>query len=142
MIGPMSLLRTITATHFLSTADKGLPGLGTRRRVPAVESSAHTPLSVLLPAGCRTCASLLAASRSSAPGHVGLGPPRATFDVRLDSIVTKSPLLPSNSTICPRNGPKMGENGSECAQDLANTPKTKNRSYLGLRGSKPNSEGT
>ena len=34
----------------------------------------------------------------------------ATLHVRLDFPVTKSPLLPSNSTICPRNGPKMARN--------------------------------
>ena len=31
----------------------------------------------------------------------------ATLDVLLDCPVTKSSLLPSNSTICLRNGPKM-----------------------------------
>ena len=35
----------------------------------------------------------------------------ATLHVRLDCPVTKSSLLPSNSTICPRNGPKMAKNG-------------------------------
>ena len=30
----------------------------------------------------------------------------ATLHVRLDFPVTKGPLVPSNSTICPRNGPK------------------------------------
>ena len=29
-----------------------------------------------------------------------------TFHVRLDFLVSKSPLRPSNSTICPGNGPK------------------------------------
>ena len=33
-MGPMSLLRTTAATHRLSSADRRLPGLGTRRRVP------------------------------------------------------------------------------------------------------------
>ena len=62
--------------------------------------------------------------------------------VRLDCPVTKSPLLLSNSTICPRNGPKMTKNGPNCVQCVSNTSKTKHRPYLGLRGSKPNSEGT
>ena len=35
----------------------------------------------------------------------------ATLHVRLDCPMTKSPLLPSNSTICLRNGPKMAKNG-------------------------------
>ena len=66
----------------------------------------------------------------------------ATFHVRLDCPVTKSPFLPSNSTICPRNGPKMAKNGPECAQFASNNPKTKNGPYLGLRGSNLNSDGT
>ena len=63
----------------------------------------------------------------------------ATRQVRLDLPVTKSPLLPSISTICPRNGPK---NGSKCAQFVSNSPKSKNGLYLWLRGSNPKSEGT
>ena len=34
-----------------------------------------------------------------------------TLHVRLDCRVTKSPLLPSTSTICPRNGPKLTYHG-------------------------------
>ena len=34
-----------------------------------------------------------------------------TLHVRLDCPVTKSPFLPTSSTICPRNGPKMAKNG-------------------------------
>ena len=34
-----------------------------------------------------------------------------TLRVCLDCPVTKSPFLPSSSTICPRNGPKMAKNG-------------------------------
>ena len=34
-----------------------------------------------------------------------------TLHVRLDCPVTKSPFLPSSSTICPTNGPKMAKNG-------------------------------
>ena len=49
---------------------------------------------------------------------------------------------PSNSAICPRNSRKMAKNGPNWAQHLSQRPKTKNGPYLGLRGSKPNSEGT
>ena len=38
----------------------------------------------------------------------------------------------------PNNGPKW----PECALFVSNCPKTKNKPYLGLRGSKLNSEGT
>ena len=69
MIGPMSLLTTIAATRCLSTVDKRLPGLSTRRRVPTVDSSACMPQSVLLPPGRRTCAALATVSRGSAPGR-------------------------------------------------------------------------
>ena len=54
--------------------------------------------------------------------------------MRLDFLVTKGPLVPSNSTICPRNGPKRRQK----AQKLRNVhqhPETKNGPYLGLRGS-------
>ena len=74
MINAMSLLRTITATHGLSIVDRRLPGLGTRRRVPTVDSNAHTPQSVLMPARCCTCAALLTVSMSSACGHTDLCP--------------------------------------------------------------------
>ena len=36
----------------------------------------------------------------------------------------------------------MAENGPDCAQFVSNSLKTENGSYLGLRGSNPNSEGT
>ena len=48
-----------------------------------------------------------------------------TPHVRLDVLLTKSLFLPSDSTICPRNGPKMAKNGLKCAL-VANSPKTKN----------------
>ena len=54
--------------------------------------------------------------------------------------MTKSPLLPSNSTIRPGNGPKKATNGPDCMQFVSNCPK--NGPYLGLRGSNQNSEGT
>ena len=38
--------------------------------------------------------------------------------------------------------PKNGQKWRECALFVSNTSKTKNRSHLGLCGSKPNSEGT
>ena len=65
----------------------------------------------------------------------------ATTYVRLDFTVSKSPLVPFNSTICPRNGPKRRQN----PQNLRNVhqhPETKHGPYLGLRGSKSDSEGT
>ena len=65
-----------------------------------------------------------------------------TLHVRLDCPVTKSPFLPFRSTICPRNSPKNGQKWPKCALFVLNRPETKNGAYLGLRGSKPNSEGT
>ena len=62
--------------------------------------------------------------------------------MHLEFFVTKSPLLPSNSMICLRNGPKMAKNGPDCAQFVSNNPKTKNGPYLGLHGSNPKSKGT
>ena len=64
-----------------------------------------------------------------------------TPHVRLDFTVTKSPLVPFHCTICPRNGPKRRKK----PQNLRNVhqhPKTKHGPYLGLRGSKSDSEGT
>ena len=61
--------------------------------------------------------------------------------MRPDLLVTKGPLVPSNTKIRPRNGPKSAKK----PQKLCNVhqhPETKNGPYLGLRGSKPNSEGT
>ena len=37
-----------------------------------------------------------------------------TLHVRLDCRANKSPILPSSSTICPKNGPKMAKNGQMC----------------------------
>ena len=41
----------------------------------------------------------------------------ATLHVRLDFLVTKGPLVPSNSTTCPRNGPKRRQapKSAQCA---------------------------
>ena len=47
-----------------------------------------------------------------------------TLHVRLDCPVTKSPFLPSNSTICPRNGPKMAKNGLNVRYLCPTRPKT------------------
>ena len=66
----------------------------------------------------------------------------ATLHVRLDCPVAKSPLLPSNSTICPRNGPKMAKNGPKCALFVSNRPKTKNGLYIGLCGRPRQAKGT
>ena len=81
-MAPMSLLRTTVATHRLSSADRRLPGLGTLRRVPTADMRAHTPQSLVLPAGCCTCAARASASRRSAPGHFALWPLGAMRIVR------------------------------------------------------------
>ena len=66
----------------------------------------------------------------------------ATLHMCLDLPMTKSPLLLSDSRICPRNTPKMAKNGPHCAHFVSTSPKTENEPYLGLRGSNPTSEGT
>ena len=50
----------------------------------------------------------------------------ATLHVRLDFTVTKSSLLPRNSTICPRNGPKRRQKAPKSAQ-CAPTPRNQER---------------
>ena len=50
----------------------------------------------------------------------------ATLHVRLDFTVSKSPLVPFNSTICPRNGPKRRKKTSKSAQ-CAPTPRNQAR---------------
>ena len=55
----------------------------------------------------------------------------ATLHVCLDCPVTKNPFLPSNSTICPRNSPKMAKNGPECAKFVSTSPKTEKGRILG-----------
>ena len=60
-----------------------------------------------------------------------------TLHVRLDFPVSMSSLRPSNSMICPGNGPKKAPRSSKCRQ-----PQTKNRPYLWLHGSKCDFEGT
>ena len=65
----------------------------------------------------------------------------ATLHVRLDFTVSKSPLVPFNSTICPRNGPKRRQKAPKL-RNVHRHPETKHGLYLGLRGSKSDSEGT
>ena len=50
----------------------------------------------------------------------------ATLHVRLDFTVSKSPLVPFNSTICPRNGPKRCQKAPKTAQ-YAPTPRNQAR---------------
>ena len=50
----------------------------------------------------------------------------ATLHVRLDFTVSKSPLVPFNSTICPRNGPKRRQKAPKSAQ-CAPTPRNQAR---------------
>ena len=65
----------------------------------------------------------------------------ATLHVRLDFTVSKSPLVPFN----PRYVPETAQEGAKKPQNLRNVhrhPETKHGPYLGLRGSKSDSEGT
>ena len=64
----------------------------------------------------------------------------ATLHVRLDFIVSKSRLVPFNSTICPRNGPKRRQKDTKSAQ-CAPTPRNQARAVswatwlkIGFRG--------
>ena len=66
----------------------------------------------------------------------------STLHVQLDFTVSKSSLLPFNSTICPRNGPKMRQNAHKNLRNVHQPPETKHGPYLGLCGSKSDSEGT
>ena len=54
-----------------------------------------------------------------------------TLHVRLDCPVTKSPFLPSSSTICPRNGPKMAKNGLNVRCLCQRGPKPRTGRILG-----------
>ena len=53
----------------------------------------------------------------------------ATLHVRLDFAVSKSPLAPFNSTICPRNGPKRRQKAPKTAQ-CAPTPRNQARGRI------------
>ena len=55
----------------------------------------------------------------------------ATLHMRLDFTVSKSPLVPFNSTICPRNGPKMAKNGLTVRYLCTKHPKPRRRRILG-----------
>ena len=55
----------------------------------------------------------------------------AAFHMRLDCPLTKSPLLPSKSTICPRNGPKMAKNGLNVRCLCQTSPKPRTGRILG-----------
>ena len=61
--------------------------------------------------------------------------------VRLDFLVSTSHLRPSDSTICPGNGPKRPPQAPNFVQIGWRQPQTKNWPYLWLHGSKRNSEG-
>ena len=47
-----------------------------------------------------------------------------TLHVRLDCLVTNCPQFPSNSKIFPRNGPKLANDGPNCAHFVSTNPKT------------------
>ena len=65
----------------------------------------------------------------------------ASLHMHLDFPVLKAPLGPSNSTICPRT-PKRPPKAPEFVHIGRQQPQTKNRLYLGLRGSKCDFERT
>ena len=65
----------------------------------------------------------------------------ATHHVRLDFTVSESPVVPFNSGICPRNGPKRIPKPQK-RRNMHQPPETKHGPYLWLRGSKSDSEGT
>ena len=66
----------------------------------------------------------------NSPQNSGQTPQRwetvATLHVRLDFAVSRSPLVPFNSTICPRNGPKRRQKAPKSAQ-CAPTPRNQAR---------------
>ena len=66
----------------------------------------------------------------NSPQNPGETPKRrdtvSTLHVRLDFTVSKSSLLPFNSEICPRNGPKMRQKAPKSAQ-CAPTPRNQAR---------------
>ena len=59
----------------------------------------------------------------------------ATLHERLDFTVSKSPLVPFNSTICPRNGPKRHQKAPKSAQ-CAPTPRNQARAVSWATGRK------
>ena len=68
--------------------------------------------------------------RPKQPQNPGETPKRrdtvSTLHVRLDFTVSKSPLVPFNSTICPRNGPKRRQKAPKTAQ-CAPAPRNQER---------------
>ena len=66
----------------------------------------------------------------NSPQTTGKTPKRretvATQHVRLDFTVSQSPLVPFNSAICPRHGPKRRQKAPKCAQ-CAPTPRDQER---------------
>ena len=66
----------------------------------------------------------------------------STLHVRLHLTVSKSSLVPFNSTICPVKQPKKAPKSPKNLRNAHHHPETKHRAYLGLGGSNPNSEGT
>ena len=74
----------------------------------------------------RTFGPKTAIFRPKQPQNPGETPKRretvSTLHVRLDFSVSKSPLVPFNSTICPRNGPKRRQKAPKSAR-CAPTPR-------------------
>ena len=94
----------------------------------------------------RTFGPKTAIFRPKQPQNPGETPKRretvTTLHVRLEFTVSKSSLVPFNSTICPRNGPKRRQKAPKNLRNAHQHPVTKHGAYFGLRGSNPNSEGT
>ena len=107
MIGPVALLRTIAATHRLSTVDRRLPRLGTRRRVLTVDNTVDTPQSLLLSAGCRTFCR--AEAETWLPGHQAYR--QHTFTQKYWSqMKIKSKISQSGAACGPQKIEKIGKN--------------------------------
>ena len=73
--------------------------------------------------------------RPKQPKNPGETPKRrdtvSTLHVRLDFTVSKSSLVPFNSTICPRNGPKRRQEAPKTSAMRTNTPKPSTWRILG-----------
>ena len=61
----------------------------------------------------------------------------ATLHVRLDFPVSESPLVRSNSAICPRNGPKRRQNPPQICAMCSNSPKPRTGRILGYVAQNP-----
>ena len=61
----------------------------------------------------------------------------ATFHVRLDFTMSKSPPVPFNSTICPRNGPKRRQKATKSALCAPTPPKPSTGCILGYVAQNP-----